>query len=296
MEIKTLKEKILAGTITNELLIFTYVDNKFLVDQYINKIAAIKQQPINIINSLSDLTNSFSLVIDYTEKLNVLYVDEFDEYYDDYDIFSSVIIVCKKVNQKIAKVLDANIVDFPKLVNWQIVDYVKVMTGLTEQDAAWLVENTGDVYAVQSELDKLSLFPKAMHEEILAKLRFDKNSYLYKLKIFDLVDALIYNKNNIIIEFLRHKKECNENFIGVVNLLLSKVKQILLITQQSGKTATDLGISQKQFNYIKYNSAIALSRLKHLLSSLAAIDMQIKTGKLDLPDDYLFDYLIIKLQ
>ena len=76
-----------------------------------------------------------------------------------------------------------------------------------------------------------------------------------------------------------------------------KVKNILFIQHNSGKTAKELEISDKYYNRLKSNETeqVELPRLQVLLAVLSAVDLQVKSGELDLSTEAQIDYVLMRL-
>ena len=295
MKLMELKKSIQLGQAPSDFMVFVCQENFFLADQYIEAICAIRGHVVNSIKSLSELTSALSLVFCYNESTNVLKTDVFDEAAEDYSVYENAIVVCSKIDKKLKSALSDYVIDVPALKEWQIKDYMSVVCpGLDDAGIDWLYEaREHDIYGIDSELAKISLFPIPAQNEMLARLRFEPGSYLYAVSNFELADAIVANNRAALLDFALHEDYLNVEPLGIVALALAKAKNILFITQNSGKTPADLGISDKQFNYLKRSYAcFSLNRLQRLVSFLSAIDLRLKNGLLDMPKKLLLDYII----
>jgi hypothetical protein len=68
-----------------------------------------------------------------------------------------------------------------------------------------------------------------------------------------------------------------------------------LLVKYAGKTAADIGISDGQYYYLTKDPYISVERLQHLLKVVSNMDLQVKSGLLDIPKDAQIDYVISKL-
>jgi len=139
------------------------------------------------------------------------------------------------------------------------------------------------------------LFPDK-HKEILNELRYDPGSDLVSLTSYKLADAIINRNKLILLDYFEHKKAfMNIEPLALVGLLLTKAKQILLITQNSGKTAAEIGCSSAQYNYILKNCrGFSSEYLGDLIRSLSSIDLKLKSGLLEMSKSALLDYIICR--
>jgi DNA polymerase III delta subunit len=115
-------------------------------------------------------------------------------------MFENTVVICNKVDKKLESVLADYIIQVPALKDWQVYDYVKqICRELDQLEIEWLYKvANGNIYKIESELDKLLLFHPKARKQVLAHLRFDENSDLYNLSVFELCDAIIYNKKKVI--------------------------------------------------------------------------------------------------
>ena len=79
----------------------------------------------------------------------------------------------------------------------------------------------------------------------------------------------------------------------LVGALLPKIKNLLMV-KYAGKTAAEIGISDGQYYYLTKDAYVPLERLQKLLSVVSNIDLQLKSGLLDIGKEAQIDYLISK--
>jgi hypothetical protein len=249
-----------------------------------------------LINSIFEQDSAMSLVFDYTETINVLKTETFSEIAEDYSAFENTIIICNKLDKKLESVLANYIIKIPTLKDWQVFDYIKqICPELDDLEAKWLYDVAGkNIYRIESELDKDALFHPKDRKKALACLRFSQDSDLYTLDIFTFCDAIIYNRKDIIVEYLRHRSVINFELMTVVGVLLPKIRNLLMV-KYAGKTADEIGISNGVYYYTVKDPYLTLERLQTLLKVVSNIDLQLKSGLLDLNKNTQIDYLISKI-
>lgn len=310
MEINKFKDQLLAGAITDEFLVFECLENFFLADQYIEALAIKRGLPVVYIKSIQELQlgSSLALVFDYANQLSVLKVDTFNEIVEDYGELRNVIVVCKKIDKHIAGFVSAYKVQIPKLVPWQIEAYIKqVCPALDDLAVEWLCRACGaNIYKVQSELDKLRLFPAEQQRDILIQLKDSPESDLFSMPHYELCDALIRCDLNIVREYLQHKKACGFEVFKLIGNLVASLKDIILLTGNIGanKDKKALGIyparvwevtrGPKAATYAEMNPEFN-KKTRDRFQFLSGLDMRIKSGELDLPADELIDYIICNM-
>ena len=67
------------------------------------------------------------------------------------------------------------------------------------------------------------------------------------------------------------------------------------MVKYAGKTADEIGISNGVYYYTVKDPYLALERLQTLLDVVSNIDLQLKSGLLDLNKNTQIDYLISKI-
>ena len=294
MTLIELKKCIESQVIPNDFIIFLCSDNSFIADQYIDAICEINNLTKTNINSLQEQTSALSLVLERTDELNVLKVDAFEEALIDYSNLTNTIVVCNSIDKKLKSLVEDYVIQIPKLADWQIKSYInKICPSLDQDEVDWLYQATnGDIYRIINEIDKLLLFPIAERKNVLSELRFNPGSDLYSLSIFDLAEGIIRNNKPLVLDFLRHEN-LNFDLMAIAGAMLNTVKDIILVTQNSGKTAAELGLSKGRAWHLSNDwKGFPPARLQMLLQFLSGIDLKLKSGLLDMSKEAQIDYLI----
>jgi len=170
MTLVQLKEAILENIIPDDFMVLHCSDNHFLAEQYVQSICSCTKKVPNNITSLFEVQDSaFALVFDFDERINILRVDEFNEQADDYSRFNNTIVICDKIDKKIATKVSNFVIEIPKLQDWQVLAYMQqVCPGLERHEYSKLYAATnGNIYRISSELDKLALFAEEERSGVL---------------------------------------------------------------------------------------------------------------------------------
>lgn len=299
MDVKKLKENILNNSLSDDFLILLCEENFFVADQYVSKICQNKHCQENYVEELVNQDNSsLSLVFDFSNNINILKTELFNLFYNDYSQFKNNIVICNKIDKKIEPQLAEFIVKIPKLVDWQIKDFMKLNCKYLEEDEInWLFDVTsGDIYRIENELDKIKVYSNDKQREILNELKYDESTDLYKISTFALSEAILKRNTLVISDYLQHINVADIDPFSLVGLLVSNYKKILFINFNSGLTAEQLKMTPKQINAIKYYyKNISESNVVNSLKFLTNLDKQIKLGNLDMSKKELIEFIICSL-
>jgi hypothetical protein len=299
MTLIELKNFITNKIVPSDFMIFINKDNPYLANQYVEALGSLSVSGINKINSIFEpQQSSLLLLTSPADSLNIMFTDTFDERSEDYSQFENTIVVCEQVDKSIAKNVEDYIIKFPKLEEWQLCDYAKMICpDIDAEDILWLVQaSDNSIERVNNELAKVALFNKNEQREVFSAIRFDPQSDLYKVDIFAVVNALVNGDMPVLYEFIKHNGYEIHEPVVLANRALTSLKNIALITQNQGLTANDCGVSAGQFTFIKnrYRS-LNLEALKQKIKFLANFDLMLKTSKLELDKRDMCSYLINNL-
>jgi hypothetical protein len=299
MTLMELKDFINEGTRPSDFMIFIRKDCPFLTTQYIKELEKLTDEGINKISSIYEpLQSSIALLATPEDSLNILKTETFDERAENYSIFENTIVICDQVDKSIVNSVEKYIIKFPKLEEWQILDYTKtICPGLDEDELTWLIKATNaDIERIVNELDKVSLFDKAIQKEIFSAIRFDPQTDLYNIDLFMVVNALVDGNTSVLYEFLLHNNYESLDPVMLSNRALTSLKNIILVTQNPMLRAEDFGISAGQYNFLKRNYRnLNLTAAKEKLKFLTKFDLDLKTSKLELNKRDILNYLISHL-
>lgn len=296
MTLVELKNFINKGIVPSDFMIFIRKDNSFLTNQYIQELGNLADGGINKITSIyAPQQSSLALLTTPSGAINVLTVETFDERAEDYSQFENTVVVCDQIDKSIKESVNKYIIEFPKLEEWQIFDYAKKLcSGLDDDDLLWLIKATNrDIERVINELDKVTLFGKEEQKDIFNAIRFDPQTDLVTVDLFTVVNALVTGDGRILYEFLCHNNYEDLDPVMLANRALTSLKNIILVTQNRGLTAEDLGMSVKQYKFIERSyQGLDINAAKEKLKFLVNFDLKLKNSKLELSKREMLNYLI----
>ena len=299
MTLIELKDCITNKIVPSDFMIFVNKDNSFLASQYVKALEELSIGGINKISSIYEPQQSSLMLLTDTEGvLNVLITDTFDERSEDYSQFENTIVVCEQVSKDIVKNVENYVIKFPKLTDWQICDYAKTLCpNVEESELMWLVQaSDNSIERVCNELDKVSLFNKTEQKGILAAIRFDPQTDLYKVDLFTIVNALVEGNLPVLFDFLKHDGYEIYEPVVLVNRALSSLKNIILVTQNVDLAAEALGVTDKQHYKLmsKYRS-LNIEAVKQKIKFLTNFDLMLKTSQLEINKRDMLSYIVSNL-
>ena len=286
--------------VISTLIIFVDTHD-FILNQYINKIAKLRNKEPLYIEDLSTISSDSGSLFDSDIVDNYLYIYKVDKFQSsDKSLLSkdNLIIVTGKIEDSATASLFEDIsVSYPKLDPIHIKDYVlSTNQDLDRNNLEWLCEICkNDIFRIQNELDKFSIFRKSERKKIFNDYVNDSLcSDLSLFTIFSFSDAIITKDivklNNILSEI-----SCIDiEPVGLITVLYNNFKNIINIQLTPNATPESLNMNPKQFAAIRYRTGkYSSSQLINIFKMITSIDMKLKTG--ELPNDYIIDYMLIKI-
>ncbi len=296
MTLIELKNFITNKIVPSDFMIFVSKDCPFLANQYIKTLGDLAVGGLNKVNSIYEpQQSSLMLLAAPAGAIHVMTVDTFDERAEDYSQFENTIVVCEQVDKNITKNVENYIIKFPKLTDWQICDYAKTLCpNVEESELMWLVQTSDNsIERVLNELDKVALFGKNEQNEVLAAIRFDPQTDLYKPDLFDIVNALVEGDMLTLNDFMKHSGWEIHEPVVLVNRAFNSLKNIILISQNANLSAEECGVSAGQFKFIKYKyKSLNVAAIKQKLKFLTSFDLMLKTSQLELNKRDMMSYII----
>ena len=270
--------------------VFKYNDNKFIVNQYINRISEDNGLEIRYIED--DIPQNIDMNAMFMDYSDILFIYEIDALENNIKVDNiNLIIITNKIKDK-----TINYINFPKLEKWQIEEYVKVyLPKLTEDNITRLCNSCNyDIYAINNEMKKISLFPVGAQQDIFNNLELwqvDNNN-----RIFDIVtDYVKHNVDNIIMDVNLLKNTMPLEPFGFLGLLIKQFENVIKIQLNPSPNPESLGMNYKQFNAIKFNNCNKYDndKLISIYRLLLDVDRKIKLGELEVSDVY--DYITVNI-
>lgn len=300
-KLKTLKLNLRQGIVSDTLMIFVYNDNKFLVNEYVNKIVQIRGLDVEKLTKDDDLEQALldrdNSLFDTNDKIIIYTCDKFEL---DLDAsIKNVIVICKEYNAITS--LDC-IYEFPKLEDWQIVEYIKTnCKGLNSDECNWLYENTKNkyknnecIYRLNNEIGKISCFDESEQSKVFNQISYSGGyDDLTTYNIFNFTNAIIKRDVLTLSKIIEEIENIDVDIYGLMTILHKNFKQVIDIQLGKNTTYETMGITQKQYNAIKYNCGkYTPEELIRIFEFLTSIDYKLKSGLLDIPPASLIDYIV----
>ena len=308
MDIVNLKTQIENKTLDDSLLVMVCHTNSFIVArQYIEEIARFKGLRVKYVNSINDFIDysdtTFGEIIPF--YLTVLNVKEFKPYANDFSQYKDAIVVCESIDDSLKLVID-NVVDIPKLVDWQISGYIKKeCNGLNDGEIGYLQKLTNNnIERIDNELSKMKIFPVEEQDKLFAEIDEDKGfGDLSTKTIFTLTDAILKKDCVSAREVLKEIESIDVEGVGMVTILLNNFTKILGIQTYPKKSDLKkddydlLNVTEKQYSAIKYYNCYRYSEegLKNIYEFLVNFDYDLKSGRLQMSNSTLIDYIICNI-
>lgn len=298
MNIIDLKQQLLEKKPIEDLFIFVCPENTFLAEQYLEAILENELYEPRKIYSLDDIAdNAIGLVTEETPNLNILRVDEFSEVAEDYSIYKRTVIICKSINTAVKTKAADYIVSIPKLIDWQVKDYISVKCrGIDQNSIDWLYQASGgDIYRIDNEIDKLLVFKEAERQEVFNRLKAESD--MFKIDIFAFEKAVITRDTGTLVECFKHLESLDLEPMSAVGLLLSKYRTILFLCYKSGVKPEDIGISNgAAFHARQDYITVPYDTVCKNIEFLSSIDSRLKNGELDFGSKSAFlDYILLNV-
>jgi len=303
MTIESLKELIETNADLDSMYIFLNSENTFLSNQYIVEISKKKNLKIVYVEDLKALIPDKNDIFGVEETIDstCLYVhhqETFDFKDSSLKELKNLIIVCDKIDDETKEIFDPYIIKMPRLEEWMIKDYVyTIADGVDTVKLDWLIKvANNDIYRIENEIAKISIFPKVERNYIFDLLmEEDAFADLNNYHIFDLSTALLQKDLIKIAELVEDVKSWDCEPLGLQVLTSQNFRKVLQIQLSPKPDPDKLGLTSKQIWAIqKYNCGFySRDQLVKIFDKVTYADYMMKNG--DLSNDKLVDYLILNI-
>lgn len=294
IDIKELKQHIEQNTIVNNLIVYKCPKgSEFIPHQYINEFCNKNNIEVVLIDDVINLPKS-NIFISTTNSLYVMFVESLSEDLLNYSNNSdNVWIICNKINKKLTEYFNDNIVEVPKLVDWQIKDFISSRCAeLNDNQINELFDYyKNDLFRLDNELIKIELMGCNKYDYIKSQLYVDVSNY----NIFDIVNSII-KRDKVRVSNIYKNIDCIDvDPFGLLTLLINNFRKVIDIQLAKNPTAESTGMSSKQFWAVKNYSCGFYSRdeLIFIYQFLTDIDYKIKSGLLN--SSMIINYIICKI-
>ena len=277
--------------IENNLLLFTKKffifigkndTSEFIFNQYVHTYADNNFLEINTLEELVVNTGFFDT--DASNDLKVFKTSVLEFVPHDFCGW----IFCNSASKEILHTYDEYIVQLPALEKWQLIDYVMTTGHIELKQAEKFVDEYSDVYKLNIELQKLSMFSSNQFDELAEQL-FYKDEY----ELFDLTNAILRRDINALKVI--YTSGIKVDVFAFIGLLIKNFKLVIDIQLSKNASAQFLGISDKQFWAVsKYNCyKYTRQELIQIYLLLTSLDLKIKTGQIS--TNIIQDYVTFKI-
>ena len=294
IELKELKQKIENNTLDLHCVIYKCSkQSEFIPHQYALEFCKNNDFEIQHAESVNELpfNNLFGTV---SNKLIIYRVESLDEdlNIEQEEVAQNYIwVICNKISAKYKKIYSDNIVEVPKLDDWQIKDFIASSCDkLTKKEVEELFSYyKNDLFRLSNELDKIQLVGD--YNKVKSQLFVDISNF----NIFDFTNAVIRKDKVALSNIYREIDNIDIEPFGLITLLINNFRHIIDIQLARNATAESVGVSGKQFWAIKNYSCGYYSKeeLVEIFKFLNGLDYKIKSGQID--TSLLVDYIICKI-
>lgn len=251
IKLEEFKSKVINNEISDQPIIFTYSDTNYLCKQYASEIAKNRKLKINRIDNLQMATNDDAFFDMEVSDLFIYEVDKLKETLSN-DL-KNTIIICKEVVSELPSSFIH--VDFPKLVKWQVEDYVKMrLPGLQEIQVKWLCEITNyNIFRIDQECKKIEIFPEGTQKDLFDQLNMD-NAYcdLNTYSIYEFTNAIMKKEYDKVKAILKELDYVDIEGTGLITIFKKQLKALIKIKANPYASAESLNISSGQYNALKF--------------------------------------------
>ena len=302
MTLQELKLAIESEAVPESLIIFKNSESSFIASQYTRMIAVKKGLEINYLEDLKGVLQEYDsifndLALKTDSILNVYKVDTLKYIPPSISQINNLIIITNKIEDKESEMLfNSNIINVPKLEDWQWKDYVySLCEGVDTSDLDWLLSICKDKDRLDNEVQKISLFRegerKYLFEDLIRDGFLDD---LTSYNIFNVVNILCRKDIDSLKLLMNDLSKIDINGFGLLTLLTKNFKNLLTVQLSFNPTPESTGIDSKQLYALKkIPKVFSQEQLINIYSFMCDIDRKVKEGYL--PNDIMVDYLITKI-
>jgi hypothetical protein len=297
---EVLKKRIENKSIDDSFLVMSYYDNSFLAYQYANEIAKIKNLERVSIDTLDNVKPAGVFGVE-DNNLYILHVDEFDSNISNFQPYKNYIVICNKISEgtRIKVVETAVYCPLKKLVEWQIIDYIKfTCKGLSDEQVRKLYyKSNGDIYGAHNESLKISIFKDTEQSEVFKEIDLDdKYESTSKFTVYSMANSLLTRDIKELSEIMVKINTSNIDAMSLVGTLHRSLKDIIDVKLLSSSTPESLKMTTDKFEAIQ-NKYLNVSGIKiiNMFEFITSIDYKLKSGLLPPSDNRLLDYVVCNM-
>lgn len=304
--IAKLKSQIQNRELDDSLIVLQWSDTPFVAYQYLNEIITYKHLEIEQIDDFDEEFRGIHeamFTFNDTTKLKLYIVDNFkSDLIEELGHIKNTIVICHKIDEgtKFSLMVQGCFYEVPELKEWHILGYMQnKCQGVNFDKLKWLCDVAKkDIYRISNELDKVACYPIEEQDKVFDEI-YDSGDWndMNGRKIYDITNAITGRNTYKLSKVLEDIDNMDVESYGLVTILKKAFKNILCIQTNPNVTAEELGISVKQFEFIKKVECGRFPRDKLLdtYKFLVDYDYKLKNGELDMSKDRQIDYIICKV-
>jgi DNA polymerase III delta subunit len=299
---KEFKKRLESKTLGNSFLLIQYKDNSFLAFQYINYIVKNKGLNKNYIDDLQSVPTNSTNVFDVQENdVYIINVDKFTSSITNFSNYKNVIVVCRDVDKKTLDniINSGTYVELVELEEWHIIEYINSLgTGLSSSQIKSLYEySDGDIYKINNEIKKLSVFDKSTQSQIFNNIKSDGGyDYLGSNDLYTLTTALIKQDARTVAITMSNLDGTDLEAMSLIYAMTTKLKDVINVKLLVGSTSESLKMKPQKFAAIRDTYKNANSKLlSSMFEFISSFDFKLKTGQLQMSNERMLDYIICNI-
>lgn len=299
MTLQELKSTIESKNIPTGLTVLKVADSDFIPNQYIDFIRKHTDFQVNSVDSLKEVINIKADIFSFISAKKSIYIYRTDEFNcQTQDVLNSnVIVVCKKIEKKTKEMFSDYIIDVPKLELWQLEDYAySIADGVDKKKLKNIVDScNGNIYRLDNELQKLSIFDKSRRQFIYDSMLEDGNFRdMNNYTIFNFTNAIVRKDVKTLFNLYKDIQYVDVEPIAFPIILIKAFKNVIDV-QLSNLSADQLNMKSNQYWAIKNFSCgfYTKDQLMYIYGFLNDLDRRIKIGIM--PMEHIVDYIVIKI-
>jgi hypothetical protein len=302
MEInKDLKTKIQDGSIGDSFLLLVYPDNTFLANQYVNNIARVQNRKRVYVDRLEDIPISNSFFNHDDGSIYILNVEKFESNLLDFSPYKNTIVICKKISDETKNAIKMTTLYFElsELEEKQIIKHMETNApGLTGEQRKFIYDiSKGDIYKINNEVLKINLFETPVQSKMFSLIKEEGGySDVSLLNVYNLKDAVLKGDTKRLLNIMLELKSMDVEFMSIVSVIHRNVKDVINVVLGKKASYQSLKMKESQFKAIYGNySRLSLDKLSTIFEFITSIDFELKSGFLQMSEERLIDYLVVKL-
>lgn len=300
MQIQELKNQIENKKVNlSSGLIFTGKDSDFLKQQYIDEIAKSMSIDVFYLDSLDDYSlTGADLLLDITDttSVRVIKLESLKGVQLSLSDCSNLIILVKCKLEDVSVDLQPYCVDFPKLDDWQIKDFIYSLgEGVKPVKLDWLFDNCKDLNRLLLELKKLNIFLPADRDMLFDMFMAagDYNDFS-NISNFDLSNAVITKDIDKIKYYIDDGVIKLVDPFALLGLLINSFRNMIRVKCAKFPTPENTGLNSKQLYVIgKQCKLYGAEQLISIFRSLVKLDIAVKSGKITANE--LIDNILVEV-